>query len=90
MRLIGKNDDRARYHLWPIRLKWKTRANNLSLNLSHWGWHGWQTGAERVPEAKTSFGCMPGYRKTFGQTLYLGRLLVILGPKRGQDGGTRG
>lgn len=81
MRLIGKNEDGARYHLWPIRFGWH---DNTIPRLKFFAWHGWQTGYDTVPHEKTSRGCMPGYRSTFGQTLHIGRLFICFGPRSWQ------
>ena len=75
MRLVGRNVDRARYLLWPVRFTRKTDGFP-----PHWGWHGWHVRYENVSREKTSAGCMPGYRAVYGQTLHLGRLLILFGP----------
>jgi hypothetical protein len=77
MRFLKRvNDDGDRFYLWPIRVRWAPgRATRW------FDWHGWQVGTESVSRVKTSRACMPGYRRVFGQTLHLGPLLVMFGPR---------
>lgn len=83
MRLRGGNTERARYLLWPISFGWRD-DNGVALTRYSprrlLAWHGWQVGYERVPESKTSLGCMPGIRSVFGQTVHIGsRLMIFFG-----------
>ena len=70
LKKLTKNGSRLQF--WPVRLKWGVTTSWFST-------HGWQTGSERVPVEKTSFGCMPGFRAVFGWTFHLGRLKVCFG-----------
>lgn len=66
--------DGSRWQVWPVRIRFKRGASHRWLAR-----HGWQVGSESVPVEKTSFGCMPGYRAVFGQTLHFGPLKILLG-----------
>lgn len=67
-----------RWQLWPIGLRWGDKLSSSR----PFSTHGWRVGTESVPVAKTSFGCMPGFRKVFGQTLHLWRLKICFGRVR--------
>jgi hypothetical protein len=73
-----RSDDGGRYLLLPVHVKLSPRRFGL-------GWlfgrHGWQVGSEAVPFEKTSHGCMPGYRDVYGQTVHLGPIQIIFGPR---------
>lgn len=71
----GALRDGVRVYMWPLRLLWSDKL------ASKWfGVHGWGCKPERVRYGLTSFGSMPGYRKTMGWTFHLGRLKICFGP----------
>jgi len=68
--------DGNRHFIWPVRLGWARKTTGRFFDR-----HGWQVGCERVPLVETGYGCMPGFRKVFGQTFHIGALKVIAGPR---------
>ncbi len=71
----GCQRDGVRVLLWPIRLLWSDKLASTWFTV-----HGWECAPDRVQHRLTSFGMMPGYRKTMGWTFHLGRLKVCFGP----------
>jgi hypothetical protein len=67
-----RDGERIRY--WPIRISWGPKLSSCWFTV-----HGWELPPDRVPEALSSKGSMPGYRRTFGWTFHLGRLKVKFG-----------
>jgi hypothetical protein len=77
MKPLRMQKDGNRYCLWPIRLAW-VRATKPAQKF--FDRHGWQIGAEYVPEELTGEGCPLGFRKVFGQTFHIGALKIMCGP----------
>ena len=83
MKLITKDSDGNRWLLWPIRVKWGAAGSSTWFKS-----HGWCVGSESVPTSETAFGCMPGFRDVFGQTLHFGRLKITFGKGREAEFGS--
>jgi hypothetical protein len=75
------NRDGSRYLRWPVRIK-------LASSRYGWwriGWHGYEVGAEKVPDCKTSSGCVPGRRAVYARVLSIGPLRIVFGPRGDQE-----
>ena len=70
--------DRNRWALWPISLRWGAKECSSRPGNTH----GWFIDYEAVPSSLTSYGCMPGWRKLYGQTLHVWRLKICFGKVR--------
>jgi hypothetical protein len=73
---LRKFDHGDRFCLWPISLGW------ISGWTPFFTWHGWGIGHESCLVSETGNLSMPGYRDIYGQTLHLGPLKIMFGPRK--------